>query len=330
MKKSILSLALILSLGALVSFNVFAANGDLIVNGNVGIGTTSPNNTLQVNNLINFDNSTGSTFIGYLSGRYNTSNYNTAIGNDALYTNNTGTNNTAIGYYALYSNTTGVANTATGTTALRYNTGNLNTATGNGALYTNTTGSNNTATGYVALYTNTTGTNNTAYGYGALYTNTIGSNNTAIGVGADVAFPALANATAIGYNAIVSASNKVRIGNPNVTVIEGKVGWSYPSDRRIKHDIADSDLGLDFINKLRPVSYKLNNGDGGTDYGFIAQEVESAIGKPTNIVMTDNTPEKMKTMRYDDLIAPLVKAVQEQQKQIEDLKAQIKALKNKK
>lgn len=53
MKKSILALALILSL-VLISFNVFAANGDLIVNGNatiggnVGIGTTMPAQKLSV------------------------------------------------------------------------------------------------------------------------------------------------------------------------------------------------------------------------------------------------------------------------------------------
>ena len=206
-------------------------------------------------------------------------------------------------------------------------TGVQNIAGGLNAIHFNTSGNSNVAYGVYALYQNTTGGNNTGHGSRALYYNTTGSNNTAIGSNAGTGSGALNNATAIGYSAIANTSNEVRIGNTAVTKIGGQVGWSIGSDIRLKHDIKDSNLGLEFINKLRPVSYKLNNGDGGINYGFIAQEVESAVGVPTNIVSTDDTPEKMKTMRYNDLIAPLVKAVQEQQKQIQGLEAQVEMLK---
>ena len=56
-----------------------------------------------------------------------------------------------------------------------------NTAIGNGALNSNTTGNGNTATGYFALYSNTTGNYNTATGRSALYSNTTGIWNTANG-----------------------------------------------------------------------------------------------------------------------------------------------------
>lgn len=50
MKKSILSLAFILGL-VMICLNVFAADGDLIVNGKIGVGTTSPVALLDLNKL---------------------------------------------------------------------------------------------------------------------------------------------------------------------------------------------------------------------------------------------------------------------------------------
>lgn len=52
----------------------------VLSNGYVGIGTTTPNNTLQVNNLIKFDDTKYSTFIGYASGTSNTGNNNSFFG----------------------------------------------------------------------------------------------------------------------------------------------------------------------------------------------------------------------------------------------------------
>jgi hypothetical protein len=81
--------------------------------------------------------------------------------------------------------------------------------------------------------------------------------------------------------------------------------------------------------KLHPVSYKMKDGDDGINYGFIAQEVEQALGKENiNMVLTNNDGIKTKTMRYTELIAPLAKAMQEQQVQIEELRARIKILEN--
>ena len=57
------------------------------------------------------------------------------------------------------------------------------------------------------------------------------------------------------------------------------------SDERVKENITGSDLGLDFINDLRPVKYnKITSYSGRPEYGFIAQEVSSSllsIGKTT-------------------------------------------------
>ena len=81
---------------------------------------------------------------------------------------------------------------------------------------------------------------------------------TCIGYNADVSGVALTNATALGNGATVNASNKVRIGNAAVSVIEGQVAWSYPSDGRFKLNVTEEVKGLDFIKLLRPVVYNFD------------------------------------------------------------------------
>jgi len=137
---------------------------------------------------------------------------NTANGAFALYKNRTGNGNTATGFEALFSNTTGIQNTANGVQALLNNTtGNNNTANGLNALRNNTVGINNTANGRSALQNNTTGYYNTANGYVALLSNTTGYDNTATGVSA------LLNNTNGNYNTAsgVSALNRNTTGYDN-------------------------------------------------------------------------------------------------------------------
>ena len=107
--------------------------------------------------------------------------FNTAEGQNALFSLSTATGNVAVGWASLYSDAEGNFNTAIGTGALLFNTADRNTATGAGALLSNTTGFNNTATGFQSLLSNTEGSFNTASGEFALYLNTTGNGNTAIG-----------------------------------------------------------------------------------------------------------------------------------------------------
>lgn len=89
------------------------------------------------------------------------------------------------------------------------------------------------------------------------------------------------------------------------------------SDRRQKKDILESDLGLDFINKLQPVSYRWKTGkDSSAHYGFIAQEVEKVLlekgkGKHGTSIVSHNIKADKYAISYTELIAPLVKAVKE-------------------
>ena len=107
--------------------------------------------------------------------------FNTAEGQNALFSLTTGSANTAVGWFSLSSNAEGNFNTATGAGALLFNIANNNTAIGAAALLSSTTGPSNTAVGAAALLNNTTGSSNTAAGGDALFVNTEGGVNSAFG-----------------------------------------------------------------------------------------------------------------------------------------------------
>ena len=102
------------------------------------------------------------------------------------------------------------------------------------------------------------------------------------------------------------------------------------SDRNQKNTIIESDLGLDFVNKLKPVSYKWNEDDGKTHYGLIVQDVEETlidIGKTVSdfgAVLKEN--DSPMGLGYSELISPLIKAVQELTAKNDALEARIKTL----
>ena len=115
------------------------------------------------------------------------------------------------------------------------------------------------------------------------------------------------------------------------------------SDEREKTEIKPTSLGLDFIKDLEPISYKWIDGeqqDKGKDerehQGLIAQQVARTVEKHgidknkfggLDIQKTDEYDD-FHGMSYDQFVAPLIKAVQEQQEQIEQMKQEIEALKD--
>jgi len=294
---------------------------------NTAIGTSSlASNTVADNN----------TAVGFQSLFLNSTGHtNTANGVQTLYNNSNGTDNVANGYQALYNNTTGIRNTASGNQALFSNTiGDTNTANGYIALFSNSTGYRNTSIGRAALYSNTTGYDNTASGVSALFSNVTGQYNTAIGSSALGNISSSSNNIGLGYNAQVpnsEASNQVRIGNTSITYAGTQVAWSVTSDSRWKENIQESNLGLNFITDLKPVFYTRKNDDTKkVEYGIIAQELEASLlkfGADTNGIITKDD-EGMYSVRYNDLLAPMIKAIQEQQVMIETLKAEIQELKS--
>ena len=137
-----------------------------------------------------------------------------------------------------------------------------------------------------------------------------------------------------------AASNTYNLGNSSY-----RWGTLYASnatntsDRNEKNTITESDLGLDFICKLKPVSYKWNqlvdregeHLDTKTHYGLISQDVEETViatGKTLDDFGAIDKPEGDDPMglSYHEFISPLIKAIQEQQEQIKILQEKIAAL----
>jgi hypothetical protein len=274
---------------------------------------------------------------------------NIAIGPHTLYSNYSGFDNVGIGISALFSNLSGTDNIGIGYNSLYNNTGRDNVGLGSSSLLNNTAGIANTAVGFHSLRGNKTGSFNVANGYSSLASNLTGNKNTALGAGADVSSGSLTNATALGAGAIVDASNKVRIGNTSVTVIEGQAPFSVVSDERFKYNIKDNVPGLEFIDKLTPVTYYFDErklaeytktgiindniikpasyeGEKKLHTGFLAQDVEkiaNQLGYSFDGVHTPENDRDHYSLAYSQFIMPLVKSVQEQQQQIETQKSSI-------
>lgn len=210
------------------------------------------------------------------------------------------------------------------------------TATGLGSMSAINTGANNTANGNLSLANNTSGINNTAIGFGALYNAISINNNTSIGYNALAGNTSFSNCTGLGAGTIITASNQVQLGDAT-TIPYAYQALSLRSDLRDKAEVRDTILGLNFINELRPVDYKWDiRDDYRTDinqkandlihdgthtrsrfhHGLIAQEVQEVIeasgvdfgGFQDHKV---GGGEDVLSIGYDELIAPMIKAIQE-------------------
>ncbi len=133
------------------------------------------------------------------------------------------------------------------------------------------------------------------------------------------------NATAIGAGTIVTASNKIRLGNNAVTVIEGQVPYSWTSDRNKKENFQQVE-GEEVLTKIRRLSLTSWNYIGQDakqfrHYGPMAQEFFAAFGH--DAVGTIGTPT---TLTSGDLDGILMVAAQALEKRTLEQKKGINAL----
>lgn len=318
------------------SLNLAYSSSSVDASYNIGIGTGCMSSLTNGNRNIGIGAATlANNTIGA---------HNIAIGHASLVANTIGSGNIAFGTSALSSNSSGSRNFAFGASTLNYNTtGTDNFAGGFPAALNNTTGSGNIAIGTSSLQNNTTGNYNVAIGLDALRYKTDGldNNNYSFCVG-------------LGYNSRVSASNQVQLGGTGTTTYAyGAV--QDRSDIRDKADIRDTILGLDFICALRPVDFRWDMRDDyfetivETDennletetkkpipkdgskkrnryhHGLIAQEVEQVLETlNTDFGGFQNHALKggadVLSLGYTELIAPIIKAIQELDKKILELK----------
>ncbi|MCD6149792.1 tail fiber domain-containing protein [bacterium] len=96
----------------------------------------------------------------------------------------------------------------------------------------------------------------------------------------------------------------------------------YSSDERLKKDVENIPGALERILNLRGVLFKWKENDE-QSLGLIAQEAEKVFPE---LVVTSQI-DGMKAVKYGNLVAPLIEAVKEQQEQIDLLKKEIKQLK---
>ena len=263
---------------------------------------------------------------------------NTSNGDGALANNTNGSENTATGAFALLNDQNSVQNTANGAFALFSNTNaNGNTATGYQALFHNN-GGGNTADGWKALHENTTGSFNIAIGENTLFNNTTGSNNTGVGVDAGSSVTTANNVICIG-TAGANVDNSCYVGNifgaasPGGLAVlvnsDGKLGTSV-SSRRFKDDIRPMDKTSEAILALKPVAFRYKkefDPTGISQFGLVAEDVEKTN---PDLVVRDKKG-KPYSVRYDQVNAMLLneflkenQKVQEQQKEIDSLKAELK------
>ena len=247
--------------------------------------------------------------------------FSTSVGVGAS-NNSTGTQNSAFGTNALRDNISGEKNTALGSSSLVLNTiGDSNTAVGHNALG-NSTGSSNVGIGATSGGASS-GNDNISIGSNSAYTSTSGDNNIVIGSGA--------------LKASATASNSITLGDGSISVIRAAVTTiTSLSDARDKKDIEELPVGLEFVEKLKPVKFVWNDREEKgkhdvEDFGFIAQDLkatqEELEASYLNLVYDEN-PEKLEAS-YGKLLPILVKAIQEMSSEMKLLKKEILTLKTK-
>lgn len=284
----------------------------------------------------------------------------TALGSGAGDSVTSATGTTAIGKNAGTAITTGISNTFVGEEAgLVCTDGILNTAIGLGALKSLTSASGNSAIGWFAGSSVTTGFRNTALGRSSLSANTTGSYNTALGTDA-LDNTNYDNTTGVGSSSAVTGDNQVQLGDANTTtyaygavqnrsdlrdkadIQESNLGlafvmqlqprmfrWDMREDYRPAKPADDASQAewdawyeaCKLANLTHDGTHKRNR----FHYGLVAQEVKAtmdAMGVDFGGYQDHSVKggDDVLSLGYEEMIAPLIKAVQELKTEFDEYK----------
>jgi hypothetical protein len=292
--------------------------------------------TKATTNVVNLDKDTLINAITAGRGGGN-DNSNTVFGRLALASNTTGYNNTAVGVSALNQNTTGVSNTAVGINALYSNTtGGYNTAIGLNALSANTIFTNCAGIGNNAQVTGINQiqlgeASSTTYAYGAVQDRS------------DVRDKADVRDTALGLD-FVNALRPVdfkwdmredyrsEAPKPVAKPIELKEDASYEEKAKYAEELAaynaykvKNDKWLEDV-KLANITHDGSKKRRRFHHGLIAQEVKAVLDAK-GIDFGGFQDHSIKggddvlSIGYEELIAPMLKAIQELSAKVAELEA---------
>jgi trimeric autotransporter adhesin len=120
---------------------------------------------------------------------------------------------------------------------------------------------------------------------------------------------------------------KVGVGmtNPSYKLdVLGSVGataYFYTSDKSLKTDVRPIEGALAGISKLQGVTFAWKK-DGTKSMGLVAQDVEKVYPE-----LVSENEDGVKSVQYGNLVAPLIEAIKEQQREIESLRKEVEALK---
>ena len=328
----------------LIGYNAGTAlttgDGQVLIGSKAGESNTISTGLVAIGFEAGKDNVDGNknVFIGYKAGNLDDGNgFNTCVGYQAGLNMNGQGENTLIGYNAGKSITTGYGNICVGNAGENITTARQSVAVGQYAGVGITTGEKNTCIGYSANAGNT-GEKNTSLGSLTGFSLSSGQNNLLLGY--------YAGGSSSPSGAISTGSNNVVLGNNSISNLYCADTSISSSDSRDKTDVTNFTIGLNWIEALRPVTYRWDRRTWyGTDeepygtpdgskkrqrlhIGFLAQEalaVEQANGygnsNDDSLILNLTDDGMSYGMKYERLVPILVNAIKELSTRVKALEA---------
>jgi hypothetical protein len=312
-----------------IGLNVNATGGTtnyaaLFSGGNVGIGTTSPAKTLEVNGTAKIDtglimplvyppsDSTTAIQIDKANGTSNVVDIDTTNGR-------VGIGMTPGASLDIDTTTANTAGTVTVQDVLAQSTGSM--GNGFGPVISFSTQDIHTHNTIGALGAVQHGASNT--GDLVFYTTLSGTSTEKMRIlsGGNVGIGTTNPAQALEVNGQVQIDSWGVVGATTTVCEAGNILALCSSSIRYKENVKNFDRGLDDLMRMRPVKFKWKDRDE-NDFGLIAEEMSDI--DPLYVTYHDG---RIQGVKYSQLTAVIINAVKEQQEEIADLKQQIADLK---
>lgn len=96
------------------------------------------------------------------------------------------------------------------------------------------------------------------------------------------------------------------------------------STYKVKQDIVNLTYGLEDVLKMRPVHFRYINSPHIARIGLIAEELNEIV--PESVVDDPDDPDFLPSINYDNLVVPLISAVQQLSRKVDELQSQLDSL----